>query len=257
VARLDATDSFGKNLVAMKCVSKIALAIALASAAQNMALAQLSLGVEGGPAATNLAEQNRSAPSPFHYLYGFVMPFGLFAEYQFHPDWAINAGISYIPVGAVSTDKHPLLQQAAAELLYTDCMSELRLHYLSFPIHVQYSLPLGSELSLFGQAGPGFQLLLYAQQNDKGYGTIYGSDQSTVLSQQFLDMRKGVTSGYRSWNLSADANIGLKWQVGSEYGIIKLGRSYGLTRIERRVENGSHSIDAYFLMIGYAVSIQP
>jgi hypothetical protein len=221
----------------------------------NDSMAQLSLGIEGGPTVTNLTE-SRNAVQPIHYTYSFSMPVGLTASWKAANRWVISSGFTYMPIGAVSTDRHPLLKQESTQLLYTDCLTELRLRYISAPLRIQYVQPLGREVSLFAEAGPDIQLLVYAQQRDEGYGTIYGPDNKAQVADQYLDMDRKATADYRPLNITMEVAIGLKLHIGDEIGIIKIGRSRGINRIERHIENGSHTTEAYYLMVGYAISIQ-
>lgn len=236
----------------MQCVYKIALAIAVHFLLSFAASAQLSYGLEGGPAVTDLSEKGCEES---HYSAGFAVPFGIFGDWQFAGNSSINAGLGYMPVCAASFGKHQFLLPASQEHFVTDCVSELRLHYLSIPLRFQYAIPLNEHLSLFAQAGPCLQLLLVAQKRDEGYGKVYSEDGNTVVSERYFHMTKDVTQEYHDWNFSLETNIGLRWKLRDDYGIVKLGRNHGLTNPEKEASNYDHKTNACYLMVGYAVVI--
>lgn len=218
------------------------------------AQAQWSYGLEAGFSVTNLSKKGDN-PKSSNYSNGFGIPFGATTSWAFGQGLSLQSGLDYSPIHAATSDRHPFPNLTTAEPLYTDCMSELRLHYLSVPLQLQYQLQLGKEWSLIGQAGPSFQLLLYAEQTDEGFGDVYSVDGSTISTQQYFHIRRNVTPMYHSWNWSLEGALGVKWQVGNDYGIVKVGGVQGINQIERESDNGSHVVEAFTFMISYGTII--
>src|ERR1043165_6339505 len=116
-----------KNTI-MKRFLQLALALAITAVTPVRCFSQLSIGIEGGPAITNLVAKRENARPSFTYSRDYTLPFGLFCTRTIGHGFSVVTGITYSPVGAAITDLHPLLGQFNEDSLYTDCFSDLRLH---------------------------------------------------------------------------------------------------------------------------------
>jgi hypothetical protein len=220
------------------------------------AVAQTTIDVRGGLALTQLHKAQSQAGGGRQYLSGVSIPVSVFLNRALSRRLTVEAGIGYDPTGAVLQEIHPLLEPAAAESLYTDCESQIRLHYLSFPVLLGYANPINKGLSVFVRAGLSPQILITAHQQDEGYGTVYDNARR-VISQQYFDTRRNIRSDFRTLNTAVKAGAGVMWQLGGEYALVEIGTTQGLNPIERNTDTyGAHTTRLYYILAGYGFRLR-
>lgn len=225
------------------------------SAACACAHAQVFFDIKGGLAAGQLFSAHESA-STRHYQTGFSIPGALSFGGALNRHFSVHVGIGYDPTGVTVHEIHALLEPATSETLYTDCESQIRLHYLSFSALVRYAYPISRNWSLFLEAGASPQFLITAHQEDEGYGTVY-DEAGSAVAQQYFDQRKNIRKDFYALNAAVRANSGLIWNWGNEYALLELGANRGLSPVERNTDtHGAHTTGLYYLEAGYGFIIQ-
>jgi hypothetical protein len=224
------------------------------------------IGVRGGISIPNLsAGGSNENPLNTGYSSRLGADFGIFGQFTFSHVFSFQPMIEYSSQGGKKNgfqafpNKYAALfpPNMAPTYLYADFKSEARLNYLLVPLLAKFGWNLKpmSPIRIYIDAGPFAGFLLSAKQVTSGSSEIYadeGRQQPLPVGTQSFDTTTSIKDQLHTFNVGAEANVGISYRAGNGYFFLEGGFNYGFLNIQKGTANGKNNTGAGTVNIGYA-----
>jgi hypothetical protein len=220
----------------------------------------IAIGARGGFSIPNLsAGANNSNPLNTGYSSRTGADAGVFAEFKFSGLFSLQPMVEYSSQGGKKDglQAFPNPQGNTPPYLYADYNSTAKLNYLMVPVLAKFGWNLGktSPFRLYADAGPFVGFLLSAHQVTTGNSEVYadaGGTQPASPGPEPFNNNQNIKDQLHTVNFGAEANVGLKYKVGSGSIFIEGGGNYGFLNIQKGTANGKNETGAATADIGYS-----
>jgi hypothetical protein len=219
-----------------------------------------AIGVRGGFSIPNLsAGANNSNPLNTGYSSRTGADAGVFAEFKFSDLFSLQPMVEYSSQGGKKDglQAFPNPQGNTPPYLYANYNSTAKLNYLMVPVLAKFGWNLGktSPFRLYVDAGPFAGFLLSAHQVTTGNSDVYadaGGTQPASPGPESFNNNQNIKDQLHTLNFGAEANVGLKYKLGTSSIFIEGGGNYGFLNIQKGTANGKNETGAATADIGYA-----
>jgi len=232
----------------------------------------ISIGGRAGISIPNLTAGSGSSKTPTNTGYSSRIggDFALFADIKFSKLFSLRPMLEYSSQGgkkdgyqAFNTPPEYVAAfpaGTAPKYLYADFKNESKLNYLLIPILANFgwNLPQQSNFRLYANAGPFVGFLLSAKQVTKGTSMIFMDPNGLIpVSQapESFDEKTNVKSSLHHFNVGAEANVGVSYQLKKSNVFIEGGFNYGFANIQKGSENGKNHTGAGIVALGYSYQL--
>jgi hypothetical protein len=223
---------------------------------------KITIGVKGGLSIPNLTAGDEKNPLNKGYSSRMGSDAGVFAEYHMSGFFSSTIGVEYCAQGGKKNGMQALevpeaysaYVPAGTKYLYADYKSEAKLDYLLFPVMARIRYSVNSlPLSIYASAGPFLGVLVKAEQETRGAGTIYLDEGGTTA------LSPGAVSFHADTDIRSDLNtynIGIMGLAGvsADFGVYSVfaegGGNFGFIPIQKDFEHGKNYIGAAVITIG-------
>jgi hypothetical protein len=192
--------------------------------------------------------------------------FGITGTFNLGSNLSLRADILYSSEGG----KHDGMQAINASTLnpmvpagtyfYADFHNESILNYLEIPVMIKYKIPVSKISSFYADLGPYAGMILNAKQKTSGSSIVYADeagmipvsfDQTTGNPVQIpFDANTDITDDIKTFNFGLTGGIGFSQGVGLGDISLEIRGAYGLTTIQKNIQNGSsHTGNLLFALI--------
>jgi hypothetical protein len=236
------------------------LLLALATTAAGAGAAPILVGVHAGSSIPNLhAGDNNPISTGWSSRVAFA--FGIYAEYDMSPSFAIQPEVNFAPQGGKRNGVQPIPYDATAfgappgTLLYGDFNSTADIDYLEIPLLAKYRI--GSARQLYATFGPYVGFLLSAKNVTSGSSLVYLDAQKTqpvTASPVDFGTTTDIKSDLKSYNWGIQGGLGYQRPLGSGRIELDVRGSYGLMNVQKdTAANGKNNTGALVVSLGYGV----
>jgi hypothetical protein len=197
--------------------------------------------------------------------------FGLSFTWNTTQQLALSADVYYSGEGGQRNGMQALdgssldPQVPAGTYFYADYNNESRLNYINVPVMARYYFPLSKFFRVYLNLGPYVGFLLNAKQITSGSSVVYADasgiqpisyDQQTgqIVPVPF-DANTDITNKINRVNFGLIGGAGITQKVGFGEIILNLRGDYGLSNIQRYLQDGKNHIGNLLISFGYSVPL--
>jgi hypothetical protein len=254
----------------MKKLNFYILSAVLLFLSLNVRAQDIAIGARGGFSIPNLsAGANNSNPLNTGYSSRLGADAGIFAEFKFSDLFSLQPMVEYSSQGGKKDGLQAFTtpdqiaagyQQQGAQAppyLYASYNSEAKLNYLMVPVLAKFGWDFAktSPWRVYADAGPFVGFLLSAHQVTSGSSPFYADpagQQALPYGTQSFNANTDIKDQLHTINFGAEANVGLRYKLGSGSVFIEGGGNYGFLNIQKGTANGKNETGAATADIGYA-----
>ena len=241
----------------------VLLGFALIASAVPALSAPVRVGLHAGSSIPNLhAGDNNPISTGWSSRVAFA--FGLYAEYDVSPTFAIQPEVNFAPQGGKRDGMQPapidptLLGLSPGTPLYADYNNTADIDYLEIPVLAK--LWIGSTRQMYAVFGPYVGFLLSAKNVTSGQSLLYLDQQKTLPfpgSTTDFGATTDIKSDLQSYNWGLQGGVGYGRPLGSGRLELDVRGGYGLMNVQKdTAANGKNNTGSLVISLGYGVPVR-